>query len=182
MATNGSGHRLGRRDGRILAVQLIYAHDVSPLTDFETHWHGIVEMMELGEEDLRFARDIAEGTVCNLFEINGLIGKFSRNWSISRVGKVTMAVLREAVYEILHRDDIPPPVTINEAIELVKLFGDENAAGFVNGVLDAVRNHFAGAEEPGRVLGPAEEGGGEEERDGANGKMENDLPAVEDAG
>jgi N utilization substance protein B len=182
MATEDSGvRRLGRRASRILAVQVIYAYDVSPLTDFATHWSGIIESLELKEEMLTFAREVAEGTIGHLLEINQTLVKFFRNWSLERVGKVTMAVLRGAVYELMYRDDIPHAVTINEAIDLVRMFGEDDAAKFVNGVLDSVSRHIsAGA---GRQnLGSPEKCRCGEEREDCNRDVENDLSAVKNAG
>jgi N utilization substance protein B len=165
----------GRRDGRIFAVQLIYAHEAFPLTDFDKHWAGAVEALGHREEKLAFAREVAEGTVRNLFEINGLLARFLRNWSLDRVGKVALAVLREAVYELLYRKDIPPSVTINEALEIVKFFGVPEAAKFVNGVLDSVSRHLA-------LLGSVENGGGGAKETGANGEVKNDRSTVDRCG
>lgn len=70
-------------------------------------------------------------------EIDKTIKEFSQNWRLERMGKVELSLLRIAFYELLYRDDIPPKVVINEAIELSKLFGDDNSRSFVNGILDA---------------------------------------------
>jgi N utilization substance protein B len=66
-----------------------------------------------------------------------VIGQFSRHWKVDRIGKIELTVLRLAVFEMLYREDIPPKVAINEAIELAKQFGDERSRPFVNGLLDA---------------------------------------------
>jgi len=72
-------------------------------------------------------------------EIDALIERFSENWKIGRMSRVDRNVLRVAVYELLHCDDIPPKVSINEAIDIAKRFGTEDSGAFINGILDSVR-------------------------------------------
>ena len=74
----------------------------------------------------------------NQREIDALIVRFSKNWKLSRIAKVELTILRLAVFEILNRSDIPLRVTLNEAIELAKRYGDENSRNFINGILDAI--------------------------------------------
>lgn len=68
-------------------------------------------------------------------EIDAKISEVSKGWSIDRIGKAELAILRLAVYEILFDDDIPGPIAINEAVELSKKFGQESSYSFVNGIL-----------------------------------------------
>ena len=72
-------------------------------------------------------------------EIDALIERFSENWKISRMSRVDRNVIRVAVYELLYCDDIPPKVSINEAIDIGKRFGTEDSGAFINGILDGVR-------------------------------------------
>lgn len=72
-------------------------------------------------------------------EIDSLIERFSENWKLSRMSRVDRNVIRIAVYELLHCDDIPPKVSINEAIDIGKRYGTEDSGAFINGVLDGVR-------------------------------------------
>ncbi len=71
-------------------------------------------------------------------EIDEIIGKHSDKWSVDRMGKVELSVLRLAVYELLYDDSIPDKVAINEAVELAKKYGQDNAGKYVNGVLAGV--------------------------------------------
>jgi N utilization substance protein B len=71
-------------------------------------------------------------------ELDALIGKCATNWKISRMPIVDRNILRAGVYELLWMDDVPAKVTVNEAIELAKSFGDDDASKFVNGILDQV--------------------------------------------
>ncbi|MDR1125546.1 MAG: transcription antitermination factor NusB [Deltaproteobacteria bacterium] len=90
-----------------------------------------------GEEPQGFAWELVSGVWSRQNELDELIRQFSQNWRLDRMGKVELALLRLAAFELLFRDDAPPKVVINEAIELSRQFGDENSHGFVNGILDA---------------------------------------------
>ena len=84
-----------------------------------------------------FAWELVLGVWSKQEELDKLIARYSQNWRIERMGKVELALLRLAAYELLFRDDVPPKVVINEAIELSRQFGDENSRSFVNGILDS---------------------------------------------
>jgi N utilization substance protein B len=77
--------------------------------------------------------------VAHLPEIDERIRKYAENYKLNRISAVDRNVLRLAIYEMLYRDDIPPVVSINEAIELAKTFGGAESGKFVNGILDRVR-------------------------------------------
>lgn len=85
-----------------------------------------------------FAWELVEGVWERQQEIDALLAKHSQNWRVERMGKVEVTLLRLALFELGFRPDIPARVTINEAIELSKQFGDEGSRAFVNGILDAV--------------------------------------------
>ena len=100
------------------------------------------------DEIKAFTEEIAKGTYKHLAEIDKLIRRCAKNWSLARMAVVDRNVLRMAVYEILYRMEIPTSVTINEAIEIAKKYGTDESGAFVNGVLDRV----------GRETGKLEEG------------------------
>ena len=87
-----------------------------------------------------FAQPLIEGMVAHLPEIDERIRRYSENYEFHRISPVDRNVLRLAIYEMLYRDDIPPVVSINEAIELAKTFGSGDSGRFVNGILDRVKN------------------------------------------
>ena len=76
----------------------------------------------------------------NKDEIDSIIGEHAHGWKTERLGRVSRAVLRLGVYELMYEKDIPASVTINEAVELAKKFDDEKARPFINGVLNSVKN------------------------------------------
>jgi N utilization substance protein B len=86
-----------------------------------------------------FAQPLIEGMVTHLDELDERIRKYCENYNLNRISAVDRNVLRLAIYEMLYRDDIPPVVSINEAIDLAKTFGGAESGKFVNGILDRVR-------------------------------------------
>ena len=90
-----------------------------------------------------FAQPLIDGMVAHLPEIDERIARYCDNYEFRRISPVDRNVLRLAIYEMLYRDDIPPVVSINEAIELAKTFGGPDSGGFVNGILDRVKNDLS---------------------------------------
>jgi transcription antitermination protein NusB len=86
-----------------------------------------------------FAQPLIEGMVTHRDELDERIRKYCENYNLDRISVVDRNVLRLAIYEMLYRDDIPPVVSINEAIELAKTFGGAESGKFVNGILDRIR-------------------------------------------
>ena len=97
-------------------------------------------------EDDEYLRRVFFGTNENLSQIDEMIGKHAHGWKTERMSRVSRALCRIAVYEMLFEKDIPAPVSINEAIELCKKYDEEKARRFVNGVLNAVKSEIADAE------------------------------------
>jgi len=87
-----------------------------------------------------FARDLVLGTCEKKREIDGMIRQSSRNWRLERMSRLDRSILRMAVFEILYREDIPPKVSIDEAVELGKQFGNVESGKFINGILDDIFN------------------------------------------
>ena len=90
---------------------------------------------DVPEKDRQYIIDKYERIIGRLPEIDELIDKSAKGWSISRIGKVELAILRLAIYEMLYDDDIPVGVAIDEAVELSKKFGRDTSGPFVNGIL-----------------------------------------------
>jgi N utilization substance protein B len=125
-----------RRKAREVTLQVLYALDVQSSI-------GIRESIELfwahfdaPEEARKFSSFLIEGTWNNRTKIDSLISGSSENWTMTRMSRVDKSILRMAVYELLFCLDIPPKVTLNEAIDLGKVYGSENSGSFINGILD----------------------------------------------
>jgi len=93
--------------------------------------------VEDGEPD-EFCRGLALGAEAHVAAIDETIGDVSENWSVSRMPLVDRNILRLATYELLFVEDVPASVSINEAVELAKVFGGEDSSKFVNGVLGRI--------------------------------------------
>jgi len=98
---------------------------------FWSHFSG-------AEEARKYSTELIEGTCSHREEIDRLICSCSENWSLERMARVDRNILRLAVYELLYCPNVPPKVTLNEAIDLGKDYGSENSGSFINGILDAL--------------------------------------------
>ncbi len=87
------------------------------------------------EKDAGYISAKTEDILCHLDEIDALINERAQKWKTTRMAKAELAIIRLAVYEMKYEEEIPVSVAINEAVELAKIYGAENGAGFVNGVL-----------------------------------------------
>jgi len=126
-----------RRKAREVALQVLYELDVLNI-DFKEAVALFWNNFGAPEESRKFSTLLIEGTWNNREQIDSHIISCSENWSLARMSRVDRNILRMAVYELLYCPDIPPKVTLNEAIDLGKLYGSENSGSFINGILDAV--------------------------------------------
>jgi N utilization substance protein B len=85
-----------------------------------------------------FARELVEGVDASMPELDRLIGEHAHDWTVARMAVVDRSILRLAVYELLHRPDVPPAAAIDEAVQAAKELSTEDSGRFVNGVLGAV--------------------------------------------
>ncbi|HWF19503.1 MAG TPA: transcription antitermination factor NusB [Verrucomicrobiae bacterium] len=152
-----------RREARERAIQFLFQHDLNPpekLDEALNHfwesqrvaaiaqekgrakWGQKVELpaqtAEEGEIRL-FAEPLIRGTLDHRAEADDVIKKYVQNWELHRIAAVDRNILRLAIYEMLHREDIPPVVSINEAVDIAKKFSTHDSGKFVNGILDKVK-------------------------------------------
>jgi N utilization substance protein B len=133
-----------RRAGRIIAVQALYAWDISrvlPGELLEFSWLDGEELENFDEVTKAFAVHLIAGTIKNIQEIDESIQKRLEHWDFNRVSKVDLAILRMSVYCFLYVEDIPPSVVIDEAVDISKEFGSDDSYRFINGVLDGIRKN-----------------------------------------
>jgi len=128
-----------RRKLRELALQVLFQLDMTK-QDAAQAFTQIEEHFTKRDEDHEFAERIVLGIVKHSKEIDHLIEQFSENWRIDRMSIIDRNILRMAIFELLYCEDIPPKVTINEAIDLGKRFGSEESGSFVNGLLDRIQS------------------------------------------
>jgi transcription antitermination protein NusB len=128
-----------RRQSRETALQLLYALDMTRVNVREVLHAGWTEKM-LSPEIRDFTTTLVTGVIEHRDEIDAFIQECSTNWSLERIGLVERNILRFAIYELCFLPDIPPNVTINEAVEVAKKYGTEEAPAFINGILDRVKH------------------------------------------
>jgi N utilization substance protein B len=141
-----------RRDGREAAIQFLYQHELNPLSDVDGAIVRFIQMAELKPATAEFARSLIKGALEHEKEIDAKIVSIAENWDFNRLANLDRNILRLAIYEMLKREDIPPVVSINEAVDIAKKFSTEDSGKFVNGILDKVKaelvrptRHAAGA-------------------------------------
>lgn len=133
-----------RKEARETAMCLLFEQEFRAEETPEEIYEISLENREI--EDDEYLRRVFFGINENREQIDSTIGKHSRGWKTERLSRVSRAVCRIAVYEMLFEKDIPAPVSINEAIELCKKYDEDKARRFVNGVLNAVKGEIADAE------------------------------------
>ena len=155
-----------RREARERAGQFLFQHDLNPPQDLPAalehfwesqraaaiaeekgvaNWGQPVELPPATVEEAAvrlFSDPLIRGTLEFRDEADGVIKKHAKNWDLHRIAAVDRNILRLAIYEMLHRDDIPPVVSINEAVDIAKKFSTQDSGKFVNGILDKVKGEL----------------------------------------
>jgi len=129
---------MSRKTAREVAMKLAFAELVGGGDTYESvlEKSGIEETPT--DEDRAYAQAVLQGIEEKREEIDALLAQHAIGWRVERMPKVDLSILRVAVYEMLYRDDIPTGVSINEAVELAKVFGGEKSSAFINGMLGAI--------------------------------------------
>ncbi len=125
-----------RHEARERALQILFQHDIHGKTgvNLAEFWYEYATT----DEGKRFAEQLVDGVLRHKQDLDAVIGRHAANWTVSRMPIVDRNILRAGLFEFLWMDDVPARVTLDEAIELAKSFGDEEASKFVNGVLDKI--------------------------------------------
>jgi transcription antitermination protein NusB len=155
-----------RREARERAVQFLFQYDLNPSAELDdalnqfwdsqraaalaeekgpATWGEKVELPPATAEESAarlFAEPLIRGTIEHRNEIDGHIKKHAKNWELHRIANVDRNVLRLAIYEMLYREDIPPVVSINEAVDIAKKFSTNDSGKFVNGILDKIKGEL----------------------------------------
>jgi N utilization substance protein B len=155
-----------RREARERAVQFLFQHDLNPpekldeaLEHFWTSQRAAAIAEEKGaatwgeetelpppsadEAAVRlFAEPLIRGAIEHRTAVDEQIKKYAKNWELHRIAAVDRNILRLAIYEMLYREDIPPVVSINEAVDIAKKFSTQDSGKFVNGILDKVKSEL----------------------------------------
>lgn len=130
-----------RTRAREFALQILYQADIrhAELDDvLQSFWEEKKEKDEKEPEIREYTETLARGVLEKLESIDKTIERYAENWELKRMAYVDRNILRLASYELLHLDEIPVKVAINEAVELAKRYGEPDSSKFVNGILDRI--------------------------------------------
>ena len=146
-----------RRMARELALRMLFQRDLSgeapemTVRAFEACFNPEKDAengLEMSAEDFArawpLAREFFLGVCAHLDEIDEAVSLAAANWSLGRMSPVDRGLIRLAYFEMRHRDDIPPRVSLNEALEIAKSYGDDDSGAFINGVLDKLMRQIGG--------------------------------------
>ena len=131
---------MGVMPGPKYALQMLYAMDMNGY---------LPARLRLRHQDLnrvRFVRETGDGVHGQLNEIDVVLQKYAEHWKIHRMAVVDRNLLRLSLYELMYLKEVPFPIVINEALEIIKEFSDQEGTQFLNGILDAARKEFRGSE------------------------------------
>jgi len=129
-----------RRENRKCAIQFLYQWELNKPEQLNDALRVFIEAQDQPREYYAFTEELVHGTLEQIKEVDEEILAHAANWKFERIAKVDLAILRLAIYELLYRRDIPPIVSINEAIELGKIFSTPDSKRFINGILDQMKN------------------------------------------
>jgi transcription antitermination protein NusB len=138
-----------RRKSRELALQSLYQSELGDrpaVASFDL----LCDHFEVNRKAVSYARELVAGVADRLGEIDGLIQQHSEHWRLGRMSVIDRNILRLATCELVFREDVPASVAINEALEIAKGFSTDEAAPFINGILDAIRKSVLRGGEPGK--------------------------------
>ena len=129
-----------RRENRMCAVQFLYQWELNKPEQLNDAVRIFIESQDQPRDYYAFAEELIHGTLEHLEAVDSEIKEHAANWTFDRIAKVDLSVLRLAIFELLQRRDIPPIVSINEAIELGKIYSTPDSKRFINGILDQMKN------------------------------------------
>ncbi len=135
---------MDRRLARKEALNLLFDHTFNEEKNAVALFDGATLARDFEPDD--FVRTLVEGVISHVDKLDAVIESNLKGWKKNRLSRISLAILRMAVYEILYLESIPVSVSINEAVELAKIFGDDKDAPFVNGLLGSVARSAAAAE------------------------------------
>ncbi len=136
-----------RTQAREYALYMLYQKDI---TRMDLPWVISNVWEREGESDTEvreFAERLVAGIQTNIEAIDAKISAYATNWQLKRMAIIDRNILRLGLYELVYADDIPPKVSINEAVELAKKFGDLESSKFVNGILDKIHKTEVSSQE-----------------------------------
>jgi N utilization substance protein B len=131
-----------RRAGRVAALQFLFAWSINKPANLAQDLHSFFEGQENPREFYAYGEEVIHGVIEHVEDLDARIKGLAHNWEFDRIAKIDLAILRLAMYEMVFRKDVPPVVSINEAIDLSKQFSNSDAKRFINGILDRLKDQL----------------------------------------
>ncbi len=131
-----------RRDGRVAALQFLFAWSMNSPKNLAEDLRVFFEGLGQPREHYAFGEELIHGVIEHIDDIDARIKGLAHNWEFERIAKIDLAIMRVAMFEMIYRKDIPPVVSINEAIDLSKEFSNADAKRFINGILDRLKDQL----------------------------------------
>ena len=131
-----------RRDGRVAALQYLYAWSLNTPANLVEDLRYFFENQEKPREHFAFGEELIHGVIEHIADLDARIKGLAHNWEFDRIARIDLAILRLAMFEMVYRKDIPPVVSINEAIDLSKQFSNADSKRFINGILDRLKDQL----------------------------------------
>lgn len=128
---------MNRKMAREMAVRFLFQIEFQK-NNIKEQVENFLDSVEIEDYDKDYFLEIINGVINSLKEIDEIIESKAKGWTIDRMAKMDLPILRVAIYEMKHREDIPVGVSINEAVELAKKFGTDDSSRFINGLLGQV--------------------------------------------
>jgi len=127
-----------RTQARECALQILYQYEINPQSVEEVAESFWIRFPDTPEQVRQFSEYLVRGVVEHLTEIDPSIEKYAQNWQLKRMAAIDRNILRLSVFEIIYSGEIPPKVSINEAVNMAKKFSQQDSGKFVNGILDRI--------------------------------------------
>ncbi|MDU2115335.1 MAG: transcription antitermination factor NusB [Peptoniphilus lacydonensis] len=132
---------MSRKKARIGAMQALFSMDINDDFSIESLNLFMENNLFLGDE-VDYINRVVPDILEKMDVVDSTIEKNLKGWTIQRLAKVDRQILRIAVYEFLYKDDIPPEVSINEAVEIARIYGSDDSPKFINGILGSIYRSF----------------------------------------
>lgn len=135
---------MSRRTARNHAFTLIYQLEFHKDIDIPKVFEEYCQEYDIKGEDKEFIYQEFSGTFQNIEKLNEYIAKYLKGWTLNRLNKIDIAIMRLSIYEILFMADIPYSVSVNEAVEIAKAYSTDEGPSFINGILGSVVKEIEG--------------------------------------
>jgi len=131
-----------RRDGRVAALQFLFAWSMNTPQNLAVDLSYFFQTLDQPRDHYAFGEELIHGVIEAIDDIDASIKGLAHNWEFGRIARMDLTILRLAMYEMKFRKDIPPIVSINEAIDLSKQFSSGDSRRFINGILDRFKDQL----------------------------------------